>query len=181
MKKSLLCGLLCLALTGVSLPVFSAAKKSVPKMVQIQQKTEGFSVSLPVDWEIQQNVEMQGYKIPLIALRPAAKGDVFRENLVVVGEKLPFAMTPEQYLKESQKGLSSMLKEFKPLNSGSLKASRSPAAYLVYTHKVNMDLKVILFFIPKGDKGYTLSFSTTPASFAKYLDLFMAIGQSFKP
>jgi hypothetical protein len=181
MKKLLLRGLLCLALTMVFLPAFSATKNPVPKLVPIQQKTEGFAISLPADWTVQQNLDMQGYQVPLVAVRPAAKGDVFRENIVVVAEKLPYAMNPVQYLEASLKGLSGTLKGFKAFNNGPLRSNRVPATYLIYTHKANLDLKVIIFFIPKGEKGYTVSCSATPASFARYLDLFMAIGQSFTP
>lgn len=181
MKKLLLRGVLCLALMGIILPVYSATRTAVPKLVQIQQKTLGFSVSLPADWEVHQDVEMQGYVIPLTALRPAANNNVFRENIVVVDEKLPSAMTPVEYLMASLKGLSGGLKGFKQLNSGTLKNGNAPSAYMIYTHKMDIDLKVILFFFSKGEKGYTLTCTATPASFSKYLDLFMAIGRSFTP
>lgn len=173
--------LLCLTLAGAFLPVFSATPDSVRKMVQIKHKTEKFSVSLPSNWMVHRDVVMKGYKISLAAIRPAAKGEVFRENVLVVAEKISSGMTAEEYMKESQKGLSGTLKEFKALDSGLLENGQAPAAYLVYTHKMMMDLKVIIFFFPKGNKGYTVSCSATPESFDNYQDLFMAIGRSFTP
>jgi hypothetical protein len=159
----------------------SAPKKKVPKLVKIEHKAEGFSVSLPVNWGKKQDVEMQGYKIALTALRPAAKRDVFREHIVVAAEKLPSAMTPEEYMTASLEGLSGSLKDFKLLYSGTLKDNPVPAAAIVYTYQMSLDLKVMLFFIPKGEKGYTLTCTATPATFNKYRDLFIAIGQSFMP
>jgi hypothetical protein len=179
MKTKTLRSLLCPVFALLLLTGFSGSAHAAAKMANIKHKAEKFSMSLPADWEVQKDSKLGNMVIPIIAIRPAAVDDKIRENAVVVVETLPVAMTLDDYLKNNIASMPKVLNDFKPLNQGPLKNSKSPSKYLVYTHRMGSDLKVIVFFYTKGSKGYSLTCTSSPADFNKYLELFMEIGRSF--
>jgi hypothetical protein len=145
---------------------------------------QGFSIQYPAGWEIREDLDFQGLKIPLILLEPQ-KGDkdLFRENVNVISEKLPRPYGVDEYEQASLENMKTGLKDFKAVNSGDVKIAGSSAKYLVYTHKTGAGeglTKVIVFFYTRKTMAYTITCSSTEKDFKAHLDLFMAMGKSFK-
>jgi hypothetical protein len=185
MKSSLVKrGLLALVLLlGMTEGVLKA-KTTAAKMVNYTHKTEGFSVMIPAKWEIQEDVVYQVYKIPVIAIRPQAKNNAFRENLNVTIDKIPPGTETQEYLDANLEQMGKGLGEFKAIEKGDLKKGFTDAKYLVYSHREKADdvvMKVVVFIYVLGDKGYCLTCTASVDSYKNYQDLFFEIGKSFKP
>jgi hypothetical protein len=154
------------------------------KMVSYKHKTEGFSLSVPGNWEIREDMKYELFNIPMLALRPLeGENDDFRENINVVDEKISPSLGVEGYLKANLKNLPSQLKSYELVKTGDLKA-RSNAKYMIYTHRldgITGKLKVISFLFTRKEKAFVLTCTANEKSFDHYLGLFMKIGMSFKP
>jgi len=185
MKTSLVKrGLLALVLLMGMTEGVLKAKTAPAKMVKYTHKTEGFSLMIPAKWEIQEDVVYQVYKIPLIAIRPQAKNDTFRENLNVTMDNIPAATKTQEYLDANLEQMAKGLGEFKEVEKGSLKNGFADAKYLVYSHREKTDatvLKVVVFIYVQGTKGFCLTCTASVDSYKSYQNLFFEIGKTFKP
>jgi hypothetical protein len=171
----------CFLLAGLP----STAQTPSPKMTEYHQKSVGFSLRLPADWKVQEDMNYQVYHIPLIAVRPLqGANDDFKENINVMAETVGPSLDLAGYLEASMKAMAKMLDSFKGLKSGDLKDSATNAKYLIYNEKTpsyDGPLKVIVFFYIKAGQGYSLTCTSTEKNFGNYQDLFLQIGRSFKP
>ena len=145
---------------------------------------QGFSIRYPGNWEVRENLDFQGFKIPLILLEPLqGAADNFQENVNVIIEKTSRPYSTDEYLKASMENMKKSLNSFNALNSAAVQSSGMTGKYLVYTHKVDQVpglTKVIVFFYIKGTKAFDITCSSTEKEFDSHLKLFMEMGKSFQ-
>ena len=141
-----------------------------------QSAEKGFSITFPADWEIKPNP-------PTIvtALRPAAPGDTFRENVNVVVEALPKPMTPRQYLDAAIALMKKSLPDFAEIDRDKAALQVADAGYVIYTYKMGpMQVKNVAYVIPRGLSCFVITCTATPDTFLEYWGDFEDIALSFK-
>ena len=148
-------------------------------------KSGEFSLPVPSAWSIQEDSVIEGYKIPLIALRPSAGAkDLFQDNLNVTTEPIPASMSTGGYMDANIKVMSKALNGMKVVKTGDLKGGFTGSKYLIYTHQtaqVKDRLKVISFFFTNNSKGYVVTCTSTINSFTKFYPLYSKVGMGFTP
>jgi hypothetical protein len=182
--KRVLGAFLFLVTVGLG-PLFTLHAAS--QLVKYVHKSEGYSMLLPSNWEFQEDLTIQNFKISMVGIRPAAKADeVFRENVNVVIEKLTEKISIQDYFDLTMKQMKTtdMLDSLKLVRSGDLQGANTKSKYMVYTHKDKSSgtaLKVVVFLYISGEKAYSLTCTSTDKGFDAYMALFFKIGKSFKP
>jgi hypothetical protein len=140
-------------------------------------KEKKFSVTFPKDWEIKEN--FMGTTI--LALRPAAANDVFRENVNVVTEDIPKTMTVEEYFSASLDGLKKLLTDFAEIEKGESTINGRKLKWLTYRHRMGqLKLEVLVYCAVKDGRGYAITCSTVEGGLEKWRKPFEQIVGTFK-
>ena len=184
MKRFSIVAIFCTAVFLLGIPFLVLAQATGVLKMKTYHHIQGFSLQIPSSWAIRENLDFQGFKIPLIVLEPLqGTADDFQENINVIGEKTASPYQVEEYLQANVKTMSKTLNSFHSIKADDLNESKRGGKYLIYTHKVDQvkeKVKVIVFFYTKGTKAYSLTCSSTERDFSRYLSLFMKIGKSFQ-
>jgi hypothetical protein len=136
-----------------------------------------FSIVVPSHWE-QRPLEGGGF----IALSPQESGaDLFRENVNVVFESLPVALTAQQYAALSFQNMGASLANFRIVEQGQGPLGAQTAYWAVYTHTMNQPLMVLAFFVVSGGRGYVVTCTGTPVEFARWRPVFAQVANTFRP
>lgn len=141
-------------------------------------KDEGFSIKLPNEWE-----KKEGFMgTTIVTWSPQeSSADQFRENVNVAVEELPKALSLEEYFQLSLANLSKLMTDFQEHEKGQLSIDNNDAKWLIYSHRMGtVKLKVLVYMLVKGRRGYAIVCSAAPEQFLKYRDKFEEIVQSFK-
>ncbi|MGE5528801.1 MAG: hypothetical protein ACM3X6_06635 [Patescibacteria group bacterium] len=138
----------------------------------------GFSLELPADWEASKGP----LGVPLVAISPAESGnDTFRENVNVILDELPEAVSIDAYMAASVAEMKKYLTDFQGHEEGRIDLSDLPAGWLVYSHRMGqVKLKNLAYAILAGKTCYTITCSATPESFGRFRKAFDQICRSFK-
>jgi len=141
---------------------------------------ENVSYEIPYNWTVKEmNQYGKGYVVRMAAIAEAE--DNFRENINLVVEDLENNMTLSQYLEANLRNMPTILNEFKKYQSGVLQDANEEGKFIVYGHKYGSNnLKVVCFLYIKEKKGYCLTCTSRIDRYARFEDLFMLIGKSFK-
>jgi hypothetical protein len=140
-------------------------------------KKDGFSISVPDTWDRAEDVK----GVSVIFKQPMTDAsDTTSENVIVAAETLPADITLERYVKPTMVGLSK-LKEFKTVSSTGVKLGKNDARRIVYQHNAReMNLKVLLYIIVSGGRGYLLTCISSLEQYASHEKVFEDICKTFK-
>ena len=181
--RKLSAGVVLIALLSLAAPSWTDAQAAGSAM-KTYRHIQGFSIRYPGNWEVRENLDFQGFKIPLLLLEPLqGPSDNFQENLNVIIENTSRPYSTDEYLKASMETMKKSLNSFTGLNVGAIQSPGLKGKYLVYTHKVDQVpglTKVIVFFYVKGTKAFDITCSATEKEFDAHLKLFMEMGKSFQ-
>jgi len=149
----------------------------VRELTSYTNQEKKFSLRLPRDWERKEN--LMGSAV--VAIGPQGKSsEDFRENINVVVEDLPNAMTSKEYFDVSLKVLKRLFTDFQLEKSGSLKLNQKDAYWVVFTHRMGkVKAKVLQYMLVDGLKAYVITSSSAPQKFSKYQHLFEEVAKSF--
>lgn len=133
----------------------------------------GFTIMYPGNWERR----MVG--TTMVALSPQeSPADTFRENVNVVFETLPAPMTPQQYALLSRQTMQRQLNNFVMIEQGGAGVAGQPAHYMVYQHFMGQNLTVLAYFLVRGNRGYVITCSASPQTFARFRPFFVQIANT---
>ena len=140
-------------------------------------KEKKFSITFPNDWEIKEN--FMGTTV--LALRPAAANDVFRENINVVVEDVPKTMTVDQYFDASLASLKKLLTDFAEIAKGDSTINGQKLKWLTYRHRMGqLKPEVLVYCAVKDGRGYAVTCSTVEGGLDKWRKRFEEIVGTFK-
>jgi hypothetical protein len=159
------------------------AKAAAVKLVMHKHGAEKYSVAVPSNWEIREDMKLDLYSISLVCVRPLKPNDVFRENMNVVFENVDSSFQLKEYVEANITSMTKGLGQFKVIGTGELKGGKIPSQYLIYTQvsdQYNGTLKAVVFFYLDGKgRAYSVTCTSTDKSFDNYYSLFQQIGKSF--
>ncbi len=127
---------------------------------------KGFSVVLPETWERQENA----HGTVVLALSPQADAsDTFRENINVVVEDLPGEYSVADYYLANQDQLRKVMTDFVEVQLGETIIQGQSAKRLVFTHRMGqLNLKVLQYYFSKGKRGFVVTCTAAPESYAQF-------------
>lgn len=177
-------GLLGVTAENWGQPIYIVAPAKTAPLTPYTNASEKVSFKFPGNWTVQEmNQRGEGYVVRMVAIRPEVAGDIFKENVSLVVTDLPDGITLSESTDADLKNLSKSLQAFKKIKIGDLQGTNMAGKFIVYTFKYpqfNLELKVVVFIFIKGKKEYALTCTSTADNYARYENLFMSIGQSFK-
>lgn len=139
---------------------------------------EGFSMKFPAAWEKNEGV---GGRIVMAQVPKDGSTDQFRENVNVIVERLPKAMTLDEYFQQSVTNMKKILNEFQDQEKGQGFIDDYDAKWMVYTHRMGAStLKVLVYMIVKDNRGYVITCTALPDRFYTFRSQFEDIAQSFQ-
>ncbi|MGA2624668.1 MAG: DcrB-related protein [Bacteroidota bacterium] len=139
---------------------------------------EGFSMKFPAAWEKKEG--FLGTKI--IAWVPRnGSADQFREDVNVTVDRLPKALTLDEYFQQSLINMKRVLTDFQDQEKGQGFIDDYDAKWMVYTHRLGgSTFKVLAYMIVKDDRGYVITCTALPDRFYTFRSQFEDIARSFQ-
>lgn len=135
----------------------------------------GFTIFYPQNWE----QRMVGTTV--VALSPQeSPTDTFRENINVVFENLNAPMSSQQYAMLSFNAMQRQLNGFQLVQQGPAVVGGNQAHFFIYRHVMGQQLQVLAYFIVRGNRGYVITCSASPADFARYQAIFNQIANTLR-
>ncbi|MGP1458568.1 MAG: hypothetical protein ACTTKL_04595 [Treponema sp.] len=127
------------------------------------------SIGVPVGWTAQK----PGAGSEFILFSPLEENDTFQENCNFVKETLLSKYTAKNYLKAAREMQAAVFTDFAVLEDG--------GDYQIVSAKLGgQTVMQIQFAYVKGMTAYTLTFSSTPEDFDRYIDTFRQIEKTFQ-
>ncbi|MBE7463556.1 MAG: hypothetical protein HS116_08640 [Planctomycetes bacterium] len=127
---------------------------------------KGFSIVLPETWERQENAHGT---VVLALSQQADASDTFRENINVVVEDLPNEYSVSDYYDANQVQLRKVMTDFVEVQLGDTIIQGQPAKRLVFTHRMGeLNLKVLQYYFSKGKRGFVVTCTAAPGSYAGF-------------
>ena len=131
---------------------------------------DGFSITGPQGWE-KKTGEM-GTEVMYLSPQEGA-GDQFRENLNVVVEKLPSAMSLDGYLRAALPNVKKMLTDYDLLEQARTSINGVKAERMVFTHRMGaMEIKALQYYLVKDKRAYIVTCTANPDTYNRYLNDF---------
>ncbi len=151
--------------------------KTLAESSRYYNKEERFSISFPIDWE-----KLEGFMGNVVIGRSPLEGptDRFRENVSVAVDNLSPGVTLEQNF---QAGITQLttLTDYKEYERGQATIDNTEARWLVYSNrKGQVTVKVLVYSLVKGNRGYAISCNAAPEAFNRYRGQFEEIAKSFQ-
>lgn len=145
-----------------------------------RDRSKGFSVVFPNDWEIKTEGLLGATVVQ--ALSPLEeKGDLFRENVNVSVEELSKDMGLSYYREITFENIARALGEFREIERNDFTLDGRKAVMTVFTHRSGaLRLKVMLCLVVERHRGYVLVGTATEKSFPEYKPVFFRILRSMK-
>ena len=142
----------------------------------VSSTSQGFSLTLPKDWKVNESAQDNVF----IASSPET-GEL-NENIVVVSFKIIDAKVGlDQFYNQGLKALQQKLENFNLSKSGQGTIAGIPTKWLIYEHSLdNIHAKVIQYLLLTKDRGYVVTFTSSPDNFEKVLPLFQQIANSIQ-
>lgn len=178
MIKKIVLGIILVAAVVFGILYFGNFKIK-PKFLTYQDPTFNFEIQYPADWEKQvigQNP---------IFFSPLQDGSEFRENVNVTVEDLSKTRpTLEQY-KEANSNFIKIFFDnfnlnFNLVETTPTKLGGSPAYKVIYTvTQQDNAVKQLQIYSIYNNRGYILTYTATPETYAKYLSLVEIMADSF--
>lgn len=151
------------------------------EMTKIPVDKYGFTVDVPSTWKQQQGMVQEGIEFVVIALSPAEDAkDAFFENVNILVEKLDKEYTLDEYYNANLQGLTQNIVNFNLVEQKNVDINAVPAMRIEYTWGDSSKVTTYQFIFVKGDKGFVVTFTATPDTFAKYQPVFDKIANSLK-
>lgn len=151
------------------------------EMTTIKIDKYGFNVDVPSTWKQQQGMVQEGIEFVVIALSPAEDAkDAFFENVNILVEKLDKEYTLDEYYNANLQGLTQNIVNFNLVEQKNVDLNGVPAMRIEYTWGDSSKVTTYQFIFVKGDKGFVVTFTATPDTFAKYQPIFDKIANSLK-
>ena len=144
---------------------------------EYRTREHGFGIIPPAGWETQEGTGMPGVAF---LSPPQGPGDMFRENVNVVVEKLPSAMTTEEYAKACSDMMAIGMTDFRSVSETAVEVNGRTAMRYVSTYRVGSnDIKAISYLTAKGKKGYVITCTALPNSFDEFEKTFEECCRTF--
>jgi hypothetical protein len=130
---------------------------------------EHYSISVPEGWLAQYTNSTNVFFL----YSPIEENDSFQENANLTTEKLPTKYTEKGYLKAAQDTISKIYNNYKLIENGE--------NYHIISGNLNgTDIMQIQYVSIKNNTAYIMTYTSTPDSFARYLETFKSIQKTFK-
>jgi hypothetical protein len=101
---------------------------------------------------------------------PQGTGDQFRENVGIVTETLPNAMTVDEYYTIIKPQLQNMIKDYTELSNENISVAGLTGKKLIYEGtQVNYKLKWQQVFVTSGTTVYIINYTATADTFDQFI------------
>ncbi len=174
MSRTKAAALTILALLGVSLSACSPSQEPG----RFYDEGKRFSIKFPQDWETKKG----GMGTVVMAFSPQeGPADGFRENVNVVVEELPRAISLQEYTELSLVNMRKLLTDFQMQESGDTSIGPNSAKWYIYSHRSgSVKATVLQYFLVKDRRAYVISTAAEPGQFSRYKPRFEEIAQTFR-
>ena len=144
--------------------------------VKYHNKTDGYSVVFPADWDIQE--DYMGASV--IALSPQETGDTIRENVNVVIQPMVDEMTLDEYVDFNISSMEMYLTDFSVEDSEPVLINGIEAELMIYYHTMGrLRFKVMVYIFIFNNTAYAVTCTAVPDSFELFREVFEKIVLSF--
>jgi hypothetical protein len=141
-------------------------------------RKEDFSIMFPKEWE-----NKEGFMgCAVISLSPKENdADQFRENVNVAVEPLPGEMNLHDYFEKSISSVAKVITDFQVIEKGTTTINDHDAQWLIYSGRMGtIMLKCKQYYMIQDKRGYVITCSAAPDSYARTIRTFEKIAQSFE-
>jgi V8-like Glu-specific endopeptidase len=142
-------------------------------------EADNYSMEFPKDWEVTEDLSY-GTGVMAISQRENAS-DTFRENINVISEVLPSAMTLDDYYKLSIDNAAASLPGFTKIKEGTKTINGIKSKWIIYTEEYEgTKIEVLVYVLVKDLKAFVITCGSIPSEFDKYKSQFEEIVGTFK-
>ncbi len=164
-----------LAMLSIGVTGHPGVAASVPHTVN---STKGYAISIPADWTVQQGTEAP---IDLLAVAPDSADDDYRVSVDLavepLQEKIP--VTAKSYYAAKKQAMQRAMNAFSEVKSGAF-SGNGTGWKMVYRASIHgITLQNCRYLFTSSRRGYLITGTATPATFAKYEPIFDRIARSF--
>lgn len=141
-------------------------------------ENEGFSLTVPQDWDVQENVSGAA---AIVWSPMTGPDDHYRESVNVAVKQLPEGMNLEAYDKKCRSILGTIATDLNIEKAITAEVGDTPARMFVYTHRTGqVNLKTLQYIMIKDGKGFVITCTAAPETYAEYKERFQETAQSFR-
>jgi hypothetical protein len=139
---------------------------------------DDFSIEFPKEWENKENF----MRCAVISLSPKENdADQFRENVNVAVEQLPGEMTLHDYMEKSIPNIAKVITDFQVNEKGTTTINDHEVQWLMYSGRMGtINLKCKQYYMIQNKRGYVITYSAAPDSYARTISTFEKIAHSFE-
>ena len=139
-------------------------------------ETTGFSIQYPATRAEQENV----YGANVMFFTPQASGDLFRENVGIVTEILPSAMTVADYYTSIKSQLTTIIKDYQEISNEDITLNGIAAKKIIYIGtQSNYKLKWEQVLLIKDKTAYVINYTASADTFTQFTTEVDAMVNSF--
>lgn len=145
----------------------------------VTTKRTRYQIQYPAGWAL---METPPHGVDTLARSPHdGDNDAFQENMNVVVEKLPQAMTTPEFAMATTAGMQQLIKGFELISTNEVRLEDGTQAIeAVYKSHFQSELHHIATMLAdKSDHGYVITGTASPDAFADYAPRFRQSAKSF--
>ncbi|MEN6463353.1 MAG: PsbP-related protein [Syntrophomonas sp.] len=164
-------------MNSVSNTIFIYSNPNTTSYVPYENKTFGFKIMHPSDWEVAENNPTAESAVRLIVMFMSPTEFSFN----IVSEDLSVPLSQDFYVQVSIKHLKEAFPDISILDSLRTNIGSIPAQTITYTAKVReTDIKAAVTIFVYKDKAYALTYGAPPDKFDSYLGIAQIMASTFR-